>query len=275
MGLEDDILKDVEEEESFDENVSISATDIQKQRRRFEEKERRKRNLANQPSDKLKRHALIKTIIDTNQAGNDTPTEIQKALKEKGVDISLVTICKDMREITSISPHSMKKIDNMLIGVLKSYLNKLDVIAEESDNDETKIRAINAAFDDTRKLYDILDTIATRTVLEETEKAKLGKLGNPINEIIQFIDSPERVNKDIYYLDERNKIIEWLQGAVGAMIQQKGKIYDGFSNPTAHNTFKKTTDDVLEIIKSLKEAPHRKKVIQQEGEDLENNIKKE
>lgn len=276
MSLEDDMLNDIEgnkKKEVFEDNVKLSASDIQKQRQQLQSKTERKRNLANNPADKLKRHAVIKSLMDTNQAGNETPSEIQKALAEKGINISLVTVCKDLREISKISTHSIKKIDNMLVGTLKGYLNKLDTIAEESDSDETRIRAINAAFDDTKKLYDVLDAIATRTVLEETEKAKLGRLGNPVNEIIQFIDSPERVNKDIYYTDERNKIVEWLQESIGSLIEGDGKMYKGFSNPTAYNTFINTTDKILEIIRQLKDVPYRKKQTQQEGDHKDNNIK--
>jgi hypothetical protein len=277
-GIEEDILKDVvpeedDEKEEFKPQRRITAKDIQRQRREFQEKEERKRNLGNVPSDKLKRHALIKALVDSNQAGEGTPIEVQKALLDNKVNVSLTTVCKDLREINKIDTYSMKKIDNMLVGILKGYLDKLDTIAEDSDSDETRIRAINAAFDDTRKLYDILDTIATRTVMEQTEKAKLQRLGNPINEVIQFVDSPERVNKDIYYKDERDKIIEWLQGEIGTMIEKEGKTYDSFSNPTAYNTFKKTTDDMLEIIKSLKEIPHRLKKVQQEKEHKDNSIK--
>jgi len=273
-GAEEDILNDIapEEEDDFEPQHRITAKDIQRQRREFQQKEERKRNLGNVPSDKLKRHALIKSLIDTNQAGEGTPIEVQKALLDNKVNVSLTTVCKDLRELNSIDTHSMKKIDNMLVGILKEYLAKLDVIAENSDNDETRIRAINAAFDDTRKLYDILDTIATRTVMEQTEQAKLQRLGNPINEIIQFVDSPERINKDIYYKDERDKIIEWLQGEVGSMIEKEGKMYNSFSNPTAYNTFKKTTDNVIEIIKSLKEIPHRSNKAQQEKEHKDNSI---
>jgi len=279
MGIEDEILDEIESQEAkeilkdSETKTVLTASDIQKQRRDFEEKIRRKKNLANVPADKQKRHAVIQAIMDSNELGEEpTPVKVQKALKDHGLDVSLVTVCKDLTEIRNINPETMKKVDSTLVGKLKSYLSKLEEIAETNEDADTKIKAINAAFDDTKKLYDILDEIATRSVYEESEKAKLRQLGHPINEIIQFIDSPEKINKDMFYNEERDLIIEWLNKKITEMMEKESKVYEGFSSPFALNTLKKTVSDIIEIIKSLNSCSHRKP-IQQEKEHSNNNIK--
>lgn len=83
--------------------------------------------------------------------------------KEYGISVSRQTVYKDLAMLGGLDDEDMGKIEMRIVGFINNLLNELQVIAEKSKDEKTRILASNAVFSGIKTLYSISNSINQRS----------------------------------------------------------------------------------------------------------------
>jgi len=167
----------------------------------------------------------------------------------------------EIKKTTAITSEQIDEIDVDVVELCNGFLNTLDNLVKNSADERIKISAINAFFDNSSKLHAITTQIATRTSEKLKNLEIIRKLESPIQEIIQFKDSPIKIDVEGILLTnlnkERDEVLLYIISKIDEYRKEKVAAYSKFENRTSESVLRITIDDIVKIMNKVVDNEHR------------------
>ena len=139
-----------------------------------------------QQKQMLDRREKVKKLV--SDRGLSSPTEIMRVLRDEfGIEVSTQTVYEDLKAVSAKSGvDGMSNLDAKLIVFMEKLLKRLEDIVDTTQDERTRISAINAIFKNTRDLYGIVDQISLRNAAVSRMEMLKGKGGGGV--VVRFGD---------------------------------------------------------------------------------------